>query len=88
MAKTLTLSRKKPSPQISHSKESVQRKITGRGKSLHYVLYEQKAFMISELLCTGIRSSTRVPCWHMGPCDTMEYANGSFSFCSLVDCSF
>ena len=39
MAKTLTLSRIKPSPQISHSKESVQRKITGRGKSLHYVLY-------------------------------------------------
>ena len=91
MAKTLTLSRKKPSPQISHSKESVQRKITGREKKPTLCIVckiTQKAFMITELLCTGIRSSTRVPCWHMGPCDTMEYANGSFSFCSLVDCSF
>ena len=95
MAKILTFNRKKPSPQLGPPKESVQRKITGRGKSLHFVLYVKlyKKFFYDELLfrakiCTGTRSSTRVPCWHMGSCDTMEYANGSFYFCSLVDCSF
>ena len=39
MAKILTFNRKNPSPQLGPPKESVQRKITGRRKSLHFVLY-------------------------------------------------
>ena len=39
MAKILTFNREKPSPQLGPPKESVQRKITKRGESLHFVLY-------------------------------------------------